>query len=161
MFLLGCILVGTGMIGRLWCAQYIAGYKDNKLVREGPYSMCRNPLYFFSFLGGIGVGFCTESIVLTAVILLFFVLVYPGVISSEEHKLSGLFGSDYAAYLREVPRFFPNFHLFHEPLHYTVNPKVFRQAARDVLWFIWAVGIFAAIEGAKLSGLIPALWNLF
>ena len=65
LFLIGCALVGIAIVGRLWCAQYIAGYKDNTLVREGPYSMCRNPLYFFSFLGTIGVGLCTESLTLT------------------------------------------------------------------------------------------------
>ena len=51
LFLVGCLCVGAAMAGRMWCAQYIAGYKNDVLVREGPYSVCRNPLYFFSFLG--------------------------------------------------------------------------------------------------------------
>ena len=60
LFLVGCLCVGAAMVGRMWCAQYIAGYKNDVLVREGPYSVCRNPLYFFSFLGGIGVGRVTR-----------------------------------------------------------------------------------------------------
>lgn len=56
LFLVGCLCVGAAMAGRIWCAQYIAGYKNDVLVREGPYSVCRNPLYFFSFLG------CTASL---------------------------------------------------------------------------------------------------
>ena len=56
MMLAGCTLVGIATVGRLWCALYIAGYKTDKLITSGPYSMCRNPLYFFSLLGGIGVG---------------------------------------------------------------------------------------------------------
>ena len=55
LFFFGAVLVGIASIGRLWCSIYIAGYKTKKLIAEGPYSMCRNPLYFFSFLGAIGV----------------------------------------------------------------------------------------------------------
>jgi protein-S-isoprenylcysteine O-methyltransferase Ste14 len=63
MFLLGCLMVGLATIVRVWCALYIAGYKDDVLVTEGPYSICSNPLYFFNFLEGTGVGFCSESLI--------------------------------------------------------------------------------------------------
>jgi protein-S-isoprenylcysteine O-methyltransferase Ste14 len=36
---------------RLWCSLYISGYKNSQLITSGPYSLCRNPLYFFSFVG--------------------------------------------------------------------------------------------------------------
>ena len=52
LMLLACFMAGIGAFGRIWCSLYIAGYKNNVLVIEGPYSMCRNPLYFFSFIGG-------------------------------------------------------------------------------------------------------------
>jgi protein-S-isoprenylcysteine O-methyltransferase Ste14 len=32
----GVILVGLGIVGRLWCAQYIAGRKTEMLITEGP-----------------------------------------------------------------------------------------------------------------------------
>lgn len=44
---LGLILVSVAACGRLWCMLYIAGYKTQKLVTAGPYSLCRNPLYLF------------------------------------------------------------------------------------------------------------------
>ena len=49
-------LAGTGAAcaGRLWCSVYIAGKKNRELVKVGPYSVCRNPLYFFSLVGAIG-----------------------------------------------------------------------------------------------------------
>ena len=47
LFFTGITLVGISSMGRMWCSLYIAGYKDNRLVTEGPYSLCRNPLYFF------------------------------------------------------------------------------------------------------------------
>ena len=61
-FLAGCVLVGIASFGRLWCSLYIAGYKDATLVCLGPYSMSRNPLYFFSLIGGAGVGLSTETL---------------------------------------------------------------------------------------------------
>lgn len=108
LFLVGCLCVGAAMAGRMWCAQYIAGYKNDVLVREGPYSVCRNPLYFFSFLGGIGVGLCTESLTLTVLLVLLFAVMYIPVIHTEEARLHRLFGEPYSAYIREVPRFSRN-----------------------------------------------------
>ena len=56
----GILLVALGLtsaaaVGRLWCSLYIAGYKKSCLVTDGPYAMCRNPLYFFSMLGVWGI----------------------------------------------------------------------------------------------------------
>lgn len=161
LFLLGCICVGFAVVGRLWCAQYIAGYKNDVLVREGPYSLCRNPLYFFSFLGAVGVGLCTESLTLTLLLVVLFVLMYIPVIHSEEVKLLGIFGAPYQKYLQEVPRFLPNLALFHEPKEYMVKPHVFRQAARDVIWFVVAVGALECLEGLQDAGILPMLITLY
>lgn len=57
LWLMGWLFVGVGAMGRIWCSIYISGYKNNKLVMEGPYSLCRNPLYLFSYLGGVGIMF--------------------------------------------------------------------------------------------------------
>ncbi len=88
MMLVGCVLVGAATVGRLWCALYIAGYKTDKLITSGPYSMCRNPLYFFSLLGGVGVGLCTEYLTLAAVIVAAFAVIYPITIKREEERLA-------------------------------------------------------------------------
>jgi len=47
-------------------------------------AMCRNPLYFFSLLGALGVGLTTETLLIPFVILIAFVGYYPNVIKSEE-----------------------------------------------------------------------------
>ena len=64
LFLSGLVLVGIATVGRLWCSLYISGYKDRELITTGPYSLSRNPLYFFSFLGFAGIGLATETITL-------------------------------------------------------------------------------------------------
>ena len=51
LFLMGAVLVGVASMGRLWCSLYIAGYKTEILVTEGPYSITRNPLYFLVYWG--------------------------------------------------------------------------------------------------------------
>ena len=69
LFLMGIILAGIAALGRLWCSLYIAGYKTDTLITEGPYSMCRNPLYFFSFIGALGVGFASKTFLIPFIIL--------------------------------------------------------------------------------------------
>jgi protein-S-isoprenylcysteine O-methyltransferase Ste14 len=100
MFLAGIVLAAVGMVGRIWCLVYSSGYKSSELVTQGPYSVSRNPLYFFSFVGLIGIGLATETVTLTLFLVAFFALVYPAVIAGEEEFLRGKFGDAYAEYCR-------------------------------------------------------------
>jgi protein-S-isoprenylcysteine O-methyltransferase Ste14 len=125
LFLAGVILIGFATVGRLWCAVFIAGYKNNTLVRTGPYSISRNPLYFFSLLGAIGVGLTTETITAPILIAVFFSILYPFVILSEQKKLSKIYKEEFDDYCKTTPAFFPSFKLLKEPEEYTVKPIVF------------------------------------
>ena len=156
-----CALLGLATVGRLWCAQYIAGYKLDRLVTEGPYSICRHPLYLFSFLGAVGVGCCTKSIVLTLLVALSFAVVYPGVMASEERGLIAKFGDEYRQYMKEVPAFFPKFSHYSEPKEYVVVPRVFRREVFDAAWFIWVAGIFELVEITELTHVCPKLFGLY
>jgi protein-S-isoprenylcysteine O-methyltransferase Ste14 len=161
MFAAGCVLVGAATVGRLWCAQYISGYQDDVLITDGPYSVCRNPLYFFSFLGGIGVGLCTGSVVLAVTIAAVFVGLYPIVIRSEERKLSDKFGKQYDQYAAKVPRFFPDISLFREPAEYVVNTRSFRREIIDAIYFIWLVGLFEFVGKLIDRGILPTFIALY
>ena len=78
LFFIGIVLVAVASLGRMWCSLYIAGYKDNRLVKEGPYSLCRNPLYFFSMIGVVGIGCATETFTFPIFfIVLFSLLMTP------------------------------------------------------------------------------------
>ena len=56
MCFLGVLMVVFGWFGRIWASLYIEGNKTKNLVTSGPFSMVRNPLYFFSLI--MLLGFC-------------------------------------------------------------------------------------------------------
>ncbi|MCE5185516.1 MAG: isoprenylcysteine carboxylmethyltransferase family protein [Planctomycetaceae bacterium] len=161
LFLAGCVLVGIASIGRLWCSLYIAGYKTKQLIISGPYSICRNPLYFFSLLGGLGAGLTSESLLIPLLIAAAFGLYYPFVIRHEEDKLQALYGSEFESYRNRVPRFWPQLSLLTEPTEYVVMPNVFRRHLFSALWFIWMIGILEIIEELHEMHLLPTYFRIY
>lgn len=161
LFLLGAVLVGIASLGRLWCSLYIAGYKTDHLVTQGPYSISRNPLYFFSFVGLLGVGLSSETILVPLIILIAFIAYYPFVVRSEEAELMRLHKTQFEIYMKEVPRFFPEISLLKEPEEYVVKPVVFRKHIFDALWFIWIMGILETIEGLQEAGIFPTIFKIY
>ena len=160
-FLTGAVLIGIAVTGRLWCSLYISGYKSNTLITTGPYSMSRNPLYFFSFLGAIGVGLATETLTIPVCVAIVFALYYPLVIRSEQKKLAGKHGETFADYCKKVPAFFPSFKLLTEPEEYTVKPKIFRKTLFEVMWFVLFLGIVELKEAFEQANLLPTILNLY
>jgi protein-S-isoprenylcysteine O-methyltransferase Ste14 len=57
--------------------------------------MCRNPLYFFSLIGAIGLGLASENLLILGLIMIFFLVYYPFTIIAEEAKLEITFGYSY------------------------------------------------------------------
>ncbi len=161
LFITGCFLVGIASLGRLWCTLYISGYKTKKLVTEGPYSICRNPLYFFSFLGVIGIGCVTETVTMPIAVAVLFGLYYPFVIKSEERDLQRRHGEAFASYLRSTPAFFPKYSLLREPQQYLVEPRIFRIHIVDALWFVWLVGILELLETLHELSILPVWIKLY
>ncbi len=157
LFMAGVTLAGAASVGRLWCSLYIAGYKDGTLITVGPYSVSRNPLYFFSALGAVGVGFATETITFAALFALWFWLFYPAVIDAEERKLAEAHGRRFGDYCRRVPRFFPRWRLLVEPETYAVRPEKFRRHLFDALWFVWVLGFLEVLEALHEYRLLPTL----
>jgi protein-S-isoprenylcysteine O-methyltransferase Ste14 len=160
LFLVGLALAAVATAGRLWCSLYISGYKDRALVVEGPYSMSRNPLYFFSMLGFVGIGFASETFTLGIGAAVFFLVAYRFVIAREERELTRLFGEQFAAYCRTTPRFFPDPRLLREPASYVVDPRRFRRSMGDVLWFVWLIGIVELVEALHEYHIVEPLIHL-
>jgi protein-S-isoprenylcysteine O-methyltransferase Ste14 len=102
----GVLISFMGACLRYWASGYLR--KDNKLTVSGPYQLTRNPLYFGTFLMGVGSCLLTQSLALTSFCIFVFGGIYHFVILGEEQKLRKLFGKDYETYTSLVPRFFPD-----------------------------------------------------
>ena len=161
LFLVGIVLVAGASLGRMWCSLYIAGYKNNTLITQGPYSLCRNPLYFFSLMGLVGIGCATETFTFPIVFVALFASYYGFVIKSEENRLRHNFGAVFEAYEKRVPAFFPKFSSFDEPENYNVKPRVFRAHIASALLFIWMVGLLEMLEGLREMGVLPTVWTVY
>lgn len=161
LFCAGAVLVGIASLGRMWCSVYIAGYKTERLITAGPYSMTRNPLYFFSSLGATGIGLVTETFTVTAALLIAFAVYYPLVIRSEERRLLAVHGAAFAAYAAKTPRFFPDLSALTEPQTYEVKPVVYRKNALDAVWFVWILGALEIVKGLQSSGYLPTWFTLY
>ena len=161
MFLAGSVLVGLAVIGRLWCALHISGYKTYHLVATGPYSMSRNPLYFFSFLGVVGLGLATGSLLVTLLMAAFFGLYYAPLIKEEQKRLLEMHGEPYQAYLSRTPAFWPRLSLLNEPEEYTVQPRIYRRSMGEAVWFIIFLGLFSVISSLHDQAILPNLFSIF
>jgi len=144
--LLGFGLLAVAALGRLWCLSYIAGFKNEVLVTEGPYSVVRNPLYVFNFIGAVGFGLAIENPLLAALLALGFFILYPGVVRLEEERMEQLFGESFARYCEATPRWLPQWSNFHEPETWTINPQRFRAGLVNAMWFLWAFMLWEVFE---------------
>jgi protein-S-isoprenylcysteine O-methyltransferase Ste14 len=161
MFTLGLVLASIGGVGRIWCSVYVAGYKNKVLITEGPYSLTRNPLYFFSMIGAIGIGLATRTVTVPLVIGLVFGIYYPLVLKGESKILRSIHGQAYDDYCSRVPGFFPRFRNLIEPKTYTVRPKVIRRHMSSAIWFVWLVAIVEIFAYFRMEGVIPSVFNIF
>ena len=157
----GVVLAAIGGFGRVWCSVYAAGYKNKVLITEGPYSMSRNPLYFFSLVGSLGVGLSTQTLTVPVVIAAVFSIYYPLVIRGESQILSQIHGDAYSEYLSKVPAFFPRRGSLVEPKTYTVRPKVIRRHIASAIWFVWFIAVILIFAGLRAIGLLPPLLTLY
>lgn len=160
-FVVGLLLAAIGALGRIWCSAYIAGYKNGSLVTDGPYSICRNPLYFFSFIGSIGVGLATETATIPLLLALAFAIYYPSVIRSEERYLLSQHGEEFANYMRRVPMFFPSIRLLAEKEAATVHLVIFRKHLLSAIWFVWLPAFLECVQYLHESRLCPCYMAIY
>lgn len=157
----GCLAIGACIVGRLWSAAHLSGQKNNRVVCEGPYSICRNPLYFFTMLGFIGVGLSLGSLILTAALAGAFLLTHLPIILREEKHLGSLFGDEYAAYCRRVPRLIPSIGTYASSPTVTFAAEPFLRAAGDAGTFLLAFPVVRVLVWCHANGHLPTYLNLW
>lgn len=156
--LVGLVLLATAAFGRLWCLTFIGGRKNKALLTDGPYSVVRNPLYVFSFIGAFGFGLVVHNAWLIAAIIIWFMTFYPFTLAQEERDLSQLFGNDYRDYCETTPRCIPKLRLYRKPAeNVAVNPVKIRDGILDSMWFIWAYVFWQILEILRYTGVLGTL----
>jgi protein-S-isoprenylcysteine O-methyltransferase Ste14 len=161
LYVVGIALASFGAIGRAWATSYISGHKLKRLVTTGPYSICRNPLYFFSMILGIGFGFCTETFTMPIVICAALSLLYHSQIKREERQLLKCFGAEYESYLAATPRFIPSLRHYTEPEQITISPRLFKRGLFGIAFLLLLIGVLEFLEGLHQSGVLPVLFRIY
>jgi len=115
MSILGFVMVVLGSFGRIWASLYIEGNKTKNLITAGPFSMVRNPLYFFSLIVFIGFSLALKAIYLPFAFLLIFVIFHVPTIDNEEKKLQDIHGEKFTSYVKSTPRLIPNIFKYKKP----------------------------------------------
>lgn len=156
---IGLALITIGSYGRIWSYLYICGRKTGELVMTGPYSITRNPLYFFSLIGSVGIGLASENILVAGLIVLFFIIIYPVTILAEEKRLEELHGDMFRNYKKSVPRLFPRTFTLQHPEVYEVYTTKFGRVFFDAMWFVWFYMILQIIEKLHQGGFLPILFS--
>lgn len=157
---LGIVLIVACILGRTWASLYIGGRKIEEFVQTGPYSVMRNPLYFFSFLGAAGVGMQVGSVALGLICAVLAWLVFYVVVRQEEQVLEARYGAAYHDYVARVPRFMPNPSLWRDEPTLTIRPPRVLMTFADALVFLLAVPLAELFEHLQETGVIPVLLRL-
>ncbi|WP_437191597.1 methyltransferase family protein [Planctomicrobium sp. SH527] len=161
LFFMGVCLASIGMLGRTWCNLFISGYKTKVLIQTGPYSMCRNPLYFFSAIGMLGIGLCSGTLAIPFMMLVFFAAYYPLIIRCEEDRLAATHPGDFEKYRRTISAFWPRLSTYQEPEAYTMFPHIMRKNIADAFWFMALAALVHVIADLHESNILPAYFKIW
>jgi protein-S-isoprenylcysteine O-methyltransferase Ste14 len=153
----GAVFVLAGVAGRVWCTAYIGGRKNAELVTKGPYSMTRNPLYFFSFIAGLGICFEFKNVYLIVIYITAFPVYYHYVIMSEEKRLGRLFGGAFEEFKRTTPAFFPNVTRLDLGELPDVSSKLIMRSMMDGMVFLIVLLAAYMFDRYQASGALSAI----
>ena len=150
---LAFMFYSAGLGLRFWATLYVGGRKGSAVIAEGPYSVCRNPLYLGSFLLATASALFIQSWVFAVGILAVSLFYIIATVPREERHLKDGHGEEYAQYFRRVPRFIPRFSLFHAPAEITVSIKGLWIECRRIFPWVWI-----PLVGELIAHLRSQLW---
>ncbi|WP_197453870.1 methyltransferase family protein [Caulifigura coniformis] len=133
----GWVCFAAGALFRWWATLYIGGRKHRQLATEGPYSICRNPLYLGTFLLTLSIAFFVQSVTFAIGVLLALPIYLLITVPYEEAKLQGIFGEDFVRYRSSVPVFIPRPGLLSSPPMLSVSLDGLKGELRMCLRWIW------------------------
>ncbi|MDV4169481.1 isoprenylcysteine carboxylmethyltransferase family protein [Rhodovulum sp. FJ3] len=152
---IGIFAIIAGVLGRFWAVLYIGGRKNNMVMQDGPYSVCRHPLYLFSTIATVGFGLMLGSLIVTAILggVIFMILSITA--SKEERFLRAEFGAQYDEYAARVPRILPKPSLFATEPRVEFNVTSLRVNLADALVFLSLIPLAELSESLKEAAFWP------
>jgi protein-S-isoprenylcysteine O-methyltransferase Ste14 len=141
----GWTLFTAGLAIRLWATLYIGGRKAKGVIDLGPYSICRNPLYWGTLLVMLSQVLMFKSGIFAVGLILPILIYILGVVPAEEAYLSQKLGAEYIDYCRRVPRWRPRFSQFKSPEVIDVNLQGLNAELMRILGWIWLPFIVQAV----------------
>lgn len=136
----GSLLMFAGIVGRGMATISIGGHKDNNVIKTELYSICRNPLYFSSFLLAVGVGLVSGRVDFLVLIAVSFLAIFYPMMRNEARFLRDRF-SEFAEYEKAVPLFFPNFALWSERKNFEINFRLVKRTFLDASLVLPAIPV--------------------
>jgi protein-S-isoprenylcysteine O-methyltransferase Ste14 len=124
-FLPGLVVSVLGQLLQMWCMSTIKTQK--KLTVTGPYMFVRNPMYIGRFFLVFGILMMTGNPWLLALLTIVYYFYMVNRVKREEKILADLFGSDYAAFCRDVHPYLPGFKRFDANKLWSFNKESFDQ----------------------------------
>ncbi|SEL70160.1 Phospholipid methyltransferase [Jannaschia helgolandensis] len=153
----GILLIIAGVLGRFWSILYIGGHKNASIIQDGPYSICRHPLYLFSTIAAAGFGMMLGSLVLMTVLTGAVLIILSDIAAKEERFLRDRFGLAYDAYAAKVPRILPRGRGFSTPKQVTFDVHVLRRNLSDALVFLSLIPLGELMSYFKEEPLWPMI----
>jgi protein-S-isoprenylcysteine O-methyltransferase Ste14 len=153
----GLFLIIVCIIGRTWCALWIAGRKVRELVDTGPYSVSRNPLYLFSIIGAVGAGAQLGS--LSAAILggaAVARILFKRTLA-EERRMLTWHAEIYQSYMAKVPRFWPRLSSWRSGDFHVAKTRAVIMTFLDGCFFLAAIPIAGLLHYLHGRGYLPTL----
>jgi protein-S-isoprenylcysteine O-methyltransferase Ste14 len=135
------------------------GYKEERccnghaLVKDGPYAIIRNPMYFGTFMIGVGIVAMLLKLWLFIIFAAGFFMIYIPQMKKEERALLERFGQTYKEYCGMTPKYIPKIGYLLN-LHKHVSLKYFwiKKEMASIIPVIIAVAAIEVWEDMKLFG---------
>jgi len=156
----GWLCFSAGALFRWWATLYIGGRKHQELVIDGPYSMCRNPLYLGSFLLAFSIAFFLHSLTFAIGLLIALPIYLAITVPYEEAKLQDIYGDAFSSYRTRVPKFIPSFTLFDAPPTVCVKITGLMRELRSSVRWIWIPLLAETVAHLRTEAWWPTVLRL-
>jgi protein-S-isoprenylcysteine O-methyltransferase Ste14 len=160
MQLVALACIACAALGRVWASVFIAGFKDESLVRTGPYSALRHPLYVLSLLAALGIGLATRSLAITAALIAIMGIIHAAAARREDAVLHGRHGDAFEDYRRSVRPFWPRTSTYEVPERLDIRPRVLWKAFLDAGSLLGYYALLVLADALQRAGVTPTWLSL-